>query len=76
MYRYLKVCIANIPRPIDIVISIYKKLLAAEQSITDELLSAQGQTIDLGGYYDTQKEKVEIAMRPSPTFTTIIDEII
>ena len=57
-------------------LSIYKKLLAAEQSITDELLSAQGQTIDLGGYYDTQKEKVKIAMRPSPTFTTIIDEII
>ena len=50
--------------------------MAAEQSITEELLSAQGQTIDLGGYYDTQKEKVEIAMRPSPTFTTIIDEII
>ena len=60
----------------DKFLSIYKKLLAAEQSITDELLSAQGQTIDLGGYYDTQKEKVEIAMRPSPTFTTIIDEII
>ena len=60
----------------DKFLSIYKKLLAAEQSITDELLSAQGQAIDLGGYYDTQKEKVEIAMRPSPTFTTIIDEII
>ena len=60
----------------DKFLSIYKKLLAAEQSITDELLSAQGQTIDLGGYYDTQKEKVEIAMRPSPTFTTIIDEIV
>ena len=60
----------------DKFLSIYKKLLAAEQSITDELLSAQGQTIDLGGYYDTQKEKVKIAMRPSPTFTTIIDEII
>ena len=60
----------------DKFLSIYKKLLAAEQSITEELLSAQGQTIDLGGYYDTQKEKVEIAMRPSPTFTTIIDEII
>ena len=60
----------------DKFLSIYKKLLAAEQSITDELLSAQGQTLDLGGYYDTQKEKVKIAMRPSPTFTTIIDEII
>ena len=60
----------------DKFLSIYEKLLAAEQSITDEMLSAQGQTIDLGGYYDTQKEKVEIAMRPSPTFTTIIDEII
>ena len=32
-------------------LSLYKKLSAAEQSITDELLSAQGQAIDLGGYY-------------------------
>jgi isocitrate dehydrogenase len=44
-----------------------------EATITDELLTAQGAPVDLGGYYVPDEAMTERAMRPSPTFNAIID---
>jgi isocitrate dehydrogenase len=37
--------------------------------------AAQGQTVDIGGYYRPDKGKTEKAMRPSATFNAIVDAI-
>jgi len=51
------------------------ELARQEQSITAELLSAQGQPVDIGGYYMPDDAKTEKAMRPSSTFNTVIDTL-
>jgi isocitrate dehydrogenase len=50
-------------------------LAAAENTITTELLAAQGEPMDIGGYYSPDETATEKAMRPSPTFNRIIDSI-
>ncbi len=54
---------------------IAKALDNAEATITGELLAAQGEAVDLGGYYLPDEQLVERAMRPSPTFNAIIDTL-
>ncbi|MFC4634314.1 NADP-dependent isocitrate dehydrogenase [Dokdonia ponticola] len=44
-----------------------------EQAIIDELNSAQGSPVDIGGYYHVDTQKTTAAMRPSATFNAIID---
>lgn len=44
-----------------------------EDKITTELLAAQGEPVDLGGYFLPDTAKAEKAMRPSATFNAIID---
>jgi isocitrate dehydrogenase len=44
-----------------------------EAKIGEELLAAQGQPVDLGGYYLPDDARASRAMRPSPTFNAIID---
>jgi isocitrate dehydrogenase len=44
-----------------------------EAKISEELLAAQGQPVDLGGYYLLDDERAAKAMRPSPTFNAIVD---
>jgi isocitrate dehydrogenase len=46
-----------------------------EAKIAEELLSAQGQPVDLGGYYLPDDTMAETAMRPSPTFNAIVDAL-
>ena len=46
-----------------------------EAKIAAELLAAQGQPVDLGGYYLPDDAKAAQAMRPSPTFNAIIDAL-
>jgi isocitrate dehydrogenase len=46
-----------------------------EAKIAAELLAAQGQPVDLGGYYLPDDAKATGAMRPSPTFNAIIDAL-
>jgi len=46
-----------------------------EEKITNELLAAQGSAVDLGGYFDTDDDLAEKAMRPSPTLNRIIDGV-
>ncbi len=52
---------------------IADSLKESETTITDDLITAQGQPMDLGGYYDTDVAKTEKAMRPSAAFNAIID---
>ncbi len=54
---------------------IAEKLEASEQVINDELISAQGSPVDIDGYYFSDREKTEQAMRPSATLNAIIDSI-
>ena len=48
-------------------------LVENEAKITEELLSAQGNPVDLGGYFFPDNAKAEKEMRPSATFNAIID---
>jgi len=48
-------------------------LTANEEKITAELIAAQGQAVDIGGYYSTDITKMIAAMRPSGTFNSLID---
>jgi len=52
--------------------ALAQKLKANESKILDELLSVQGETNDIGGYYLPQKDKADSAMRPSQTFNAIL----
>jgi len=49
-----------------------RELEANEEKINAELLAAQGQPVDMGGYYDPDPEKVGPAMRPSVAFNTLL----
>ena len=44
-----------------------------EAVITEELLAAQGEPVDIGGYYHPDAALAEKVMRPSVTFNAIID---
>ena len=52
---------------------VAKELEQNEAKIVEELLAAQGEAVDLGGYYLPDDDKVEAVMRPSPTLNAIID---
>ncbi|NQV70867.1 MAG: NADP-dependent isocitrate dehydrogenase [Pseudohongiella sp.] len=47
-------------------------LISNEAKIVEELNSAQGVAMDVGGYYKPNKELVSAAMRPSATFNEIL----
>ncbi|RKZ09543.1 NADP-dependent isocitrate dehydrogenase, partial [bacterium] len=52
---------------------VAKALADSEAAIIAELLAAQGEAVDIGGYYHPDPEKCARAMRPSATFNRIID---
>jgi isocitrate dehydrogenase len=52
---------------------VAKALAEGEEKITAELMAAQGEPVDLGGYYLPDDEKATAAMRASPAFNAIID---
>ena len=52
-----------------------KELEENEAKIGEELLAAQGQPVDIGGYYSPDPTKTAQAMRPSPTFNAVIDAL-
>jgi isocitrate dehydrogenase len=49
-----------------------EQLAANEENIVAELISVQGQPVDIGGYYLPDDEKASRAMRPSPTLNALI----
>ena len=54
---------------------VTQQIEQSESKITEELLAAQGEAVDLDGYFLPTPERVEAAMRPSPTFNAIIDSM-
>jgi len=50
-----------------------KAITENETKIVEELNSAQGVAVDLGGYYQPSSAKASAAMRPSATFNALID---
>jgi isocitrate dehydrogenase len=52
---------------------VASELAENETKISEELLAAQGKSVDLGGYYLPDDARAESEMRPSPTFNAIID---
>jgi len=52
---------------------VAKTLAENEDKITRELLTAQGEATDIGGYYVPDDKMATGAMRPSATFNAIID---
>ena len=59
----------------DVFGPIAKDLRDNADVIDKELLDAQGNAADLGGYYWPDEEKTSAVMRPSATFNKIIDEL-
>ena len=54
---------------------VAQKLAANEEKIVQELNDAQGQPVDIGGYYHPNDEMASKAMRPSATLNAIVDAI-
>ncbi len=56
--------------------AVAKQLHDNETAINQELISAQGKPVDMGGYYDPDVAKTTGAMRPSATLNAIIDVLV
>lgn len=54
---------------------VAKDLEQNETKINEELLAAQGEPVDIGGYYFPDPVKTDHAMRPSATFNAIVDAL-
>jgi isocitrate dehydrogenase len=54
---------------------VAQKLAANEDKIVQELIDAQGQPVEMGGYYHPNEEMTAKAMRPSATLNAIVDAI-
>ena len=54
---------------------VSEALAEQESSINDELIAAQGNPVDIGGYYQPDESKASAAMRPSAALNQIIDGI-
>jgi len=52
-----------------------RDLAEQEARINEELIAAQGQPVDMGGYYHPSFEKTSKAMRPSSTFNGILNAL-
>jgi isocitrate dehydrogenase len=51
-----------------------KALSDHESRINQELLSVQGKSVDIGGYYKLDDRKVNEVMRPSPLFNSALEQ--
>ncbi len=54
---------------------VAKAMLENEATINEELIGAQGEPQDVGGYFHPNSEKAYAAMRPSATLNAIVDGI-
>ncbi|WP_420316533.1 NADP-dependent isocitrate dehydrogenase [Ekhidna sp.] len=54
---------------------VYRQLAANENKINEELIAAQGEPVNIGGYYKPDDKKATAAMRASSTLNQIIDSI-
>ena len=54
---------------------VAEQMTANEEKIVQELNDAQGQSVDIGGYYHPSDELSSKAMRPSATLNAIVDAL-
>ena len=54
---------------------LHQKLLNEESVIIEELNTAQGNAMDIGGYYHPDDQKASVLMRPSTTFNTALESL-
>ncbi|MBF0369844.1 MAG: NADP-dependent isocitrate dehydrogenase [Magnetococcales bacterium] len=54
---------------------IAEQMISNEEKIMAEINGTQGQAMDVGGYFHPDPAKVAVAMRPSQTLNSIIDQI-
>ena len=54
---------------------VFQQIRDNEDQINQELLSVQGDAVDIGGYFLPDEQKTRDQMRPSPTLNSIIDGI-
>ena len=54
---------------------VAEQMAANEEKIVQELNDAQGQPVDIGGYYHPSNELSSKAMRPSATLNAIVDAL-
>ena len=62
------------PELAELFAPLAEELTSAQDSILQELLACQGEPVDVGGYYYPDPARASVAMRPSLTFNSIIDE--
>ncbi|MBM44916.1 MAG: isocitrate dehydrogenase (NADP(+)) [Acidimicrobiaceae bacterium] len=62
------------PELAELFAPLAEDLTSAQDPILQELLACQGEPVDVGGYYYPDPARAAVAMRPSPTFNSIIDE--
>ncbi|RYD62948.1 MAG: NADP-dependent isocitrate dehydrogenase [Verrucomicrobiaceae bacterium] len=55
--------------------SVAEQLAANEAKIVEELNAVQGKPVDIGGYFQPDDAKASAALRPSATFTAILETI-
>jgi isocitrate dehydrogenase len=54
---------------------ISNELTSNENKIVEELIAVQGQKLNIGGYYHSNPQLTEQAMRPSKLFNKVIDSL-
>ena len=54
---------------------IFAQMSSNEVTINEELLAAQGDAVDIGGYYKPNDDQGSQAMRPSQTLNAIINSL-
>ncbi len=59
----------------DVFSKVYAELQQNEAKILQELLAAQGDKVEIGGYFEPNNQLAEAAMRPSQTWNGIVDSI-
>ena len=55
--------------------NIHQELKEKEETIVSELIDVQGQKQDIKEYYFMEKSVLDVTMRPSSTFNSILDKI-
>lgn len=55
--------------------TVSRRLDESEAKINQELINTQGKPQDIGGYYHPNTNKTNVAMRPSETLNSIINEL-
>lgn len=75
---YWAEALANQTKDADLAVKfapVAKAMQENEAKINEELIAAQGQPQEIGGYYKTDFAKTTSAMRPSATLNAIVDGI-